>query len=190
MKDFIIGIDPSLTCTGIVVLDRNLKLVKAQPVTSKPPQVRSWRTAVARREAVNLAILSYLAEHDGRQIILVEDYAALTYTNSAIPTIELGASLRTSFLLLERTKPVQVEFVAPSVMKKFIAGNGNASKAQVAAAIRKHYKVDFGDNDDLFDAYGLARLLGTILKLDAGISLSQFTYAQQVRDQFSYTALA
>lgn len=48
--------------------------------------------------------------------------------------------------------------VAPSRLKKFVTGAGNASKVQVAAAVTRHWPDAQARNDNEFDAVGLAAI--------------------------------
>jgi Holliday junction resolvasome RuvABC endonuclease subunit len=46
--------------------------------------------------------------------------------------------------------------VPPTVLKKYVTGKGNASKAQMMEGVAKKWGPQF-DNDNLADAYALAQ---------------------------------
>jgi crossover junction endodeoxyribonuclease RuvC len=57
--------------------------------------------------------------------------------------------------LHERKIPFKV--VAPNTLKKFVTGKGNSKKNQMMLHAFKKWKMEF-DDDNLCDAYGLARM--------------------------------
>jgi crossover junction endodeoxyribonuclease RuvC len=182
-----IGIDPSLTHTGIVALgytDPNgnpLGLLWAHTIKTKPDADADWRKAVARRSSIALAIMAYLHEFRAvEHLVCVEGYAPNAMRMGAsIAQIELGAILRASLNAHEMSSEGRVEFVPPASLKKFATGKGNADKLTVATALMKRFGVDFSGDDNLWDAYGLARLIAAAAGHRDGITADQYAVASK-----------
>jgi Holliday junction resolvasome RuvABC endonuclease subunit len=148
-----IGIDPSVTHTGLIILNRDGTILTQQAIVTKP--VKCWRDQVARQQKIVSQIKTTIDQTmklHGMAVIFVEDYAPSRYAKSSIPTIELGGLLRAMLAKL----PDEVQFVSPATIKKFVTGKGNADKLAVAVALSKRFNVDFGSDDNIWDAYGLA----------------------------------
>ena len=147
----IIGIDPSLTETGVVVLDDTGSIVEAIGLKSK--KLRGMERLVWIREQVK----SRLTQNKPT-IVVIEGYSFGSRGRAIFNLGELGGVLR---VLLHDLGIKYVE-VPPTVLKKFL-GKGNFSKEEVMAAISKRYGIDF-QNDNVADAYALGRMahdLGT-----------------------------
>lgn len=85
-------------------------------------------------------------------MIVLEGYA-YARTSQAHQIGELGVVLRVMFHELG----LQVLEVAPAAVKKFATGKGTAKKEDMAVAIYKRWKKEFGTNDEA-DAYILAKI--------------------------------
>lgn len=150
-----IGIDPSLAHTGFVALDSTGKILKAEPFRSKPAM--NWRAQVERYQQLVYTIRAAIQlcyGGPGCQVWL-EDYAPGRFMKTVIPTIEFGSLLRAELAKLPQTM-YEVHFVSPATIKKFVTGKGNADKLTVAVALSKRYNVDFGSDDNQWDAMGIA----------------------------------
>lgn len=155
---YYIGIDPSVTCTGMIVLgDGEVNDYRIKPHKVLIP---GWKSTVSRYLDIAKRIMETLDLFDGAdKRILLEDYAP-RYMSTAIPQIELGAHIRAGLQVHCYKYPeTSVEFISPKELKKFATGKGNASKIEVATAIARRFGVDYKGDDNLYDAYGLARML-------------------------------
>lgn len=153
-----IGIDPSLTHTGLIALDERGKQVFGKAIVTKP--AAGWKAQVFRQEHIVRTIYDYLIRisHPSYLVIFIENYAPGRYVNTMIPQCELGGLLRAMIAHLPNLPADQVVFVPPASLKKFCTGKGNSGKVGVATALAARFKVDFGNDDNQWDAYGLARL--------------------------------
>lgn len=172
-----IGIDPSVTSTGVVVLENyELKLSKA--IVTKP--VKTWREQV-RREVdiannINVVIGMFTPADT---VIFYEDYAiGGGFASTIIPQVELGGIVR-MFLAGRLDQGYEIHFVPPTKLKKFAAGRGNAHKIEVALALSNRFGENFGSQDDLWDAYGLARMALAYSGFYTSLTKDQIELAQR-----------
>jgi crossover junction endodeoxyribonuclease RuvC len=89
---------------------------------------------------------------------------------------ELSAAIR---LALWEMKIENILIVAPTLVKKFATGKGNASKTEVIAGIRKKWNY-ITDNDNIADSFTLAKV-GQSLLYNSGDST--YSYEQEVIDE-------
>lgn len=64
--------------------------------------------------------------------------------------------------------------VSPSALKKFVTSKGTAKKNEILLAVYRKWGIDFGGQDDMADAYGLARIAAALL------SGTEHAYEQEV----------
>lgn len=156
----VIGIDPSLNGTGIVVLDRKgsiaacYRLSKKEKTKNKVKfyRIEIWRLDPgkkgelaeshdigeghinsSRRIAVICSFVKRLALRLEPSWVMVEGYAynkSKSQAGSAINLAELGGALRLTFEL-EETLRKKLVFASPSLGRKILTGKGNANKEGV-----------------------------------------------------------
>lgn len=154
-----IGIDPSVTHTGVVVLDDVDGPLLSEAIVSKP--ARTWEGQAFRLEHIVDTVRDMVAEWttDKALMVFMEDYAiGGGFASTIIPQVELGGALRLMLAKRTRSGLCLVHFVAPTTLKKFATGKGNANKVEVATSLMKRFGEDFKGDDDIWDAYGLARM--------------------------------
>lgn len=114
----VLGIDPSLTGTGIARPDGSTLILTCK--------FRGPERLAYLRDAIEIHVL-------GADLVVVEDYA-FSRANQAHQIGEWGGVLR--LLLHESGVPWVV--IAPNTLKKFATGSGGAGKEEMlAAAIRR-----------------------------------------------------
>lgn len=153
IKHFI-GLDLSVSSTGVVILDELGELVLSKAIVVKSLG-STWRDRVQRNLRIWNQLDTLISTHvlySTIQAVLIEDYAP-RYMGSAIPIIELGGLVRENLLGISN---LHVDCIPPTVVKKFITGAGNAGKIEVATRLTKDYNVMF-KSDDLYDAFGIAQ---------------------------------
>lgn len=133
----VIGIDASLTGTGVAVLDGSLRTER----------IESKLTGPARLIEIRDRVRNIIA---GADLVVIEGYA-FAMANQAHQMGELGGVLRVMFYELG----LQVLEVNPSQVKKFATGKGSAKKEEMAVAIFKRFGREFRTNDEA-DAFVLA----------------------------------
>lgn len=142
----IMGLDISLTGTGLVVLNDKLEIVRQSLITSKPIADR-----FNRFHGILDSIMSDVRTHQPK-IVIIEGYSYNSNGGSMFDRAELGGIIKKALW----DKKVKFEELAPTSLKKFITGKGNAPKELMMLKTFKKFGVEFSDNN-LCDAYGLAR---------------------------------
>jgi Holliday junction resolvasome RuvABC endonuclease subunit len=147
-----IGIDTSLTGTGVIVLNDGKivgqKLIKSKPVPDGKPidEVRRIETIVGE-------IFLVVKEHKP-QIAVIEGLAFMVKNTTAL--VQLSAlNYFTRSMLMKNGVPFVI--VAPTSLKKFITGNGASKKDVMLMETFKRYGVTILDDNEN-DAYGLAQV--------------------------------
>lgn len=149
----IVGIDPSLSRTGICALEE-----------SKKPffiSIKSDRSAniFKRQKAIVTQVRSVLREDD---IVVFEDVGVsprVIPSGKFVERIELCGMLK--LVCPSVTKLPWLSILAP-MMKSFIMENGDAHNDEVVEAIRTKWAAN-PSNDDEAEAYGLARYARSVL---------------------------
>jgi len=144
MREMVVmGLDLSLTSTGLVVLSPELML-KSKAIKSKE---NAERRLIDIKEQIEREILEYEPA-----LVVLEGYAMLA--NGRITALaELGGVVKAS--LYVRKQPFIV--VPPARVKKFATGKGNTTKDEVRLWVYKRWGVELKTNDEI-DAYVLAQI--------------------------------
>jgi len=139
------GIDASLTATGIVVLEDD-KIIE-----------RQW--AVIRSKLIGIDRVAEIAErccHIARavetHVVAIEQYSYSARFTQAYSLGELGGAIR--YLLFRQG--IHVESWPVATIRKALTGKGNLPKAAMPLAIYKRYGVEFASAPDALDAWAVA----------------------------------
>ena len=139
----IMGIDPSLTSTGICLIENRMvagSLVLGTSLTG-PARLRELRD-----------MLDSQLDHSRPVGVVVEGYSyASSFNREALA--EWGGVLRV--LLYERNIPLLE--VAPATLRKFVLTEAGSGKDKTILASFKKWGVEFKTNDEC-DAHALAQL--------------------------------
>jgi len=171
-KTKIIGIDLSLTGTGIVVLEdgklMKKKLIKSKPLGKRPiDEIHRIRKIIEEIEDI-------LGE-DIPDIAVIEGMAFMARNTTAL--VQLAAlNYMTRALLVDYN--ITFIIVAPTSLKKFVTGSGNAKKDVMLIETYKRYGVTILD-DNICDGYSLAQV-GLCLKESNSKPVTKFQ--QEVLD--------
>lgn len=163
MSDIIVlGIDPSLTATGMVTLDERdgffSRVVR--------PRFAGVRRLIEIEQAVAQAA-------EGITLVAIEGYAfGAQASREALG--ELGGVLK---LCLYECK-VPTIIVPPSSVKKFACGRGNAKKDELRLAVYKKWGLDEQQlrTADEVDAYVLAQIALVVALRRAGREVELLKY--------------
>ena len=174
----VMGLDPSLTSTGVIILDQEGKLLHRVSIGSST--CLSLVAVRMRRYATLISRVMAVVQKFRPTIVCVEGYALSSNTGKVHERIEYGGLLRWQLVAAD----VRVVEIAPSSLKKFATGKGRfpkgAGKDPMKVAIEQQYGVSLG-TDDEYDAYGLSRIALQI----AGFESS----ANQVQKEVVHVAL-
>lgn len=169
-----LGIDPSISATGIVVLQEskfNYPELKLETEFACPK-------AASGLERVQL-IATHVMEliHQIRpDVIVIEGYSLHTgHASSIVPLVELGGVLRFMMMLDE------LKWLDPRAtsLKKFVTGKGSAKKDQMMMWVLKRWGHTSISNNTA-DAYGLACMgLASVNRLH-GVTKEMLAIAAQL----------
>lgn len=142
-----LGIDLSLTGTGLVLLEHRTRVIARKVFGTDAEQ-----DLMARCSEVASEVLQWI-EVGKPDVICVEDYAITPNGGNVIKLVSLGAVIRYFF----RQKGISYYTVPPNTLKMFATGKGNAGKEQVMMHVYKKWTFEAVDNNEA-DAYVLAKM--------------------------------
>lgn len=138
----ILGIDPSLTSTGICVMFKQGEVVENYAVQLKAKGTE--RLALFRNHFQSITN----EHHDVRAFI--EGYA-FGANNQREALGELGGIIRLTLY----DEEINTIVIPPTMLKKFATGKGNADKIAMAVALEKQFQLEYPTSDQT-DAFWLA----------------------------------
>ena len=152
----ILGIDPSLTSTGLVVLSGSGETLHHEAVKTEPIRTEVDNGALTRFRAISGRILKTCGRY-GPSVIVMEGLVVSVRGPSMIQMAGLHWHLRDR--LAQEYPPVggRMWLVSPAKLKQAVECKGNAGKDEVQAAVKRIYGVEFPSHDET-DAYVLARI--------------------------------
>jgi len=165
-EPLIIGIDSSLTATGIAAINCGsvvkLHVVKTRPqnFTSKEVRVRYIATEVMKKVS---EVCEVVGEPPTNCWWGIEDYALGKVVGRLIDLAEVGCLIKQTLWSLTGRLPLKVN---PKTLKKFIVGHGsNVKKNLHLAYAHAKWKIIF-PNDDVCDAFAVAKLVEAVVVRD------------------------
>lgn len=164
-SNIVVGLDLSLTSTGVVVLSGK-EIIKQEVVRSSP--VGPLPVDEAKRlNDIAEKVLSLVP--DDAQLVAIEGIAFMISKTTAL--VQLAAI---NFLIRIGLWKRGIKFiiVSPPTLKKFVTGKGVAQKDIMMLETYKRWNVSLTDNN-ICDAYGLARISLAILNPDDIIESTQ-----------------
>lgn len=153
----VIGIDPSLSGTGVIVLDSTGQIVHREVIG-----VNSLGSKVAdrmKRFSLLLSPVQKTIERFKPVMACIEGYSLGSNMPGVSDRVEYGGLLRWSLV----AAGVPLFEVAPLTLKKWATGIGKGDKTPVIASITKMYGHMFS-SDNEYDAFALATMAFQILK--------------------------
>jgi len=144
---YYIGVDPSLTATGFVVLDEKGNLQEKKIIKSK---LKDVERLIELSDELRDSLQTYRGKISG---VCIEGYSFGSRLGQAFSIGELCGI----FKICLTKFPVLYKIIAPTRLKKFVTGKGNSKKELLLKEVYKKWGIDFNDNN-LADAYGLARI--------------------------------
>jgi Holliday junction resolvasome RuvABC endonuclease subunit len=142
---FAIGIDQSANHTGVAVLSLTGELKLLRLIEPK-------ERGTARLVKIRDTLRDYLLPYKGAAVGVWESYS-LQSTNMSFLLGEIGCMAQ---LALYDAVGENVHGCPPTVLKKFVSNNAHADKAAMKDAVHMRWGLKL-DDDNLADAYGLAR---------------------------------
>src|SRR3990167_1433001 len=173
----VVGIDPSLTNTAVVIGDGVTCTLGEFGSKNAGDNIRS---RVARYDALVAGVVEFIESPGPSVAIFIEGYSFGSNMPGKNGTVEFGGLLR--WHLVDRAP--RVYEVAPTTLKKFVTGKGNAKKEQMLAHVQKRWGEMFEAND-AGDAFGLYKLGCVVERLTEADTDAQREAAAKVAGSLS-----
>ncbi|SNS21073.1 crossover junction endodeoxyribonuclease RuvC [Anaerovirgula multivorans] len=165
---YFIGIDPSLTGTGLIILNEDGEIVLSRCiVTKQSKQENHTQDTMARVKDIKDCIMSELKGNEYKIYVAVEGFSYGSRGRAVFDIAYMGYRIREELL------DTDITFIepTPSQVKKFATGKGNSPKNVVMLEVYKRWGEEFTD-DNLADAYVLAQIVRA-LKTNARLTKFQ-----------------
>jgi crossover junction endodeoxyribonuclease RuvC len=160
--DRILGIDPSLTCTGYALVERTAK----GPVLREGGVIRSTRekSLSQRIHEIAAGIREILTEFAPHAVAIEQVYAMAVNPNTTIKM----AQVRGAILFQAADQEIPVMDFSPREIKKLLTGSGRAGKEQVQYAVQRELGLKkILEPNDVADATAVALCLYHSVKFAA-----------------------
>jgi len=148
-----IGIDPSYSSTGLIILDEEAKIVKQETYKFNQKGTDTEERLIHVKEKLIFPIMT-LNNDDGPIKICME---GPSYSSRGSHVLQMGA-LNFFIRYWFRVLKLDYTIMTPQELKKFVTGKGNSKKDLMLLQVYKKWGEEFSC-DDLADAYGLARYI-------------------------------
>jgi crossover junction endodeoxyribonuclease RuvC len=142
-----VGMDPSYNGFAIVVVDKDANIIEQKLFGSKTGDEVEDRLIELEKEFKFIPNIFCL------QTVCIE---GPSYSSDGGFVLQMGA-LHFMVRLMLKKAGINYKVVAPGTLKKFVTGDGRAKKNLMLLKVFKKWGIEF-DNDNLADAYSLARL--------------------------------
>lgn len=144
-----VGLDPSYNEFGLIVLDQKANIIEQKLIKSDTKLEADKRIIQLEKE------FKFIPTICGLRSIYIE---GPSYSSSGQYILQMGALHYYLRIFLLKSKK-EFKIIAPGTLKKFVAGEGkgNCKKELILLKTYKKWGIEF-DNNNLADAYGLARM--------------------------------
>jgi Holliday junction resolvasome RuvABC endonuclease subunit len=140
-----VGIDPSLSRTGLCIIDDAGIEARSLP-TSRKLSIYDRQLQIVKSAAAQIR---------AGDIVVLEEFgisARFAPSGRFVERIEICGMLK---FLLPKVTGLPWFSVPPNLLKKFVTGKASSKKDEVISSVRDNWKV-MVNNDDEADAFGLA----------------------------------
>lgn len=142
-----VGLDPSFNEFGLVILDKKANIVEQKLISSDSKLDADERIIQLEKE------FKFIPTICGLQSIYIE---GPSFSSSGQFVLQMGALHYYLRIFLVKSK-TDFKVVSPGTLKKFVTGTGRCKKELILLKTYKKWGIEF-DNNNLADAYGLARM--------------------------------
>ncbi len=142
-----VGIDPSFTGTGVIVLDQDKQIIRQDLIKTTP------KNSIEERLIYILDQLSFIANIVRLKSVYLE---GPSYASQGNAVLQMGA-LHFLIRIFLFKNDVNYKIIAPLTLKKFHTGYGRTLKKDILVKVEKTLGIRFKDHN-IADAYGLARM--------------------------------
>lgn len=150
-EKFFMGIDPSFSGTGIVIINNEFKIFEEKLITTKK---MDDIYDVERRMLAIIDQFEFIHQYKNHlNLTLIE---GISFGSKGGGSDQLAALNYFIRIFLFRNGIIYFS-IPPTSLKKFVTGTGQCKKNLMLKEVYKKWNVDFSD-DNLCDAYSLARM--------------------------------
>jgi len=142
-----VGMDPSYNGFAIMLIDKDANIIEQKLIESDTGLEAEDRIIQLEKEFKFVANIRQLKK------LYIE---GPSYMSKGSFVLQMGA-LHFYIRIFFRKKNIKYKVITPGTLKKFVAGKGNVKKELMLLKTYKKWGIEF-DNNNLCDAYGLARL--------------------------------
>ena len=142
-----VGMDPSYNGFAIMILDKDANIIEQKLFGSDSKAEVEERLMELEKE------FQFIPNIIRLHSVCIE---GPSYSSNGAFVLQMGA-LHYIIRLMLKKKNVDYNVIAPGTLKKFVTGDGRAKKDLMLLKVYKKWGVEF-NNDNLADAYGLARM--------------------------------
>jgi len=142
-----LGLDLSVANTGVVVINRDAKILYKDVIRTKP------KTAIEDRIRIVFGGVLQVHEKYNPHFIYIEELAYGARGDAMLELAGVNYFVRTMFV----SNLIDFKMIAPGTLKKFVTGKGTGKKELMLKEVYKRWGADFDDNNEC-DAYCLARM--------------------------------
>jgi len=165
--EIFIGLDLSLTGTGIIVLNESKELLFSDTLKNK---LRGMERLDYIRGKVSDVIHKFPGSH-----FCIENYAMGIRAGQSFSIGELGGVIKLMLFDFEITPSL----ITPTQLKKFVTGKGAADKSMIMLSVYKRWGFDPPD-DNQADAYGLAKIAKELYSMSADLTKPQLEVIENI----------
>jgi crossover junction endodeoxyribonuclease RuvC len=144
------GIDLSLTATGIVAITDNLSTIYLQELIKSSPKID--QKMIDRICEIRNKVMDVIELVRPDRIVI----EGLSYGSKNTSSLCDLAKLNFAIEVYCRNMGIPYEIVPPTTLKKFITGKGNCKKDLMLMKVFKRWGAEFED-DNLCDAFALCK---------------------------------
>ncbi|MFA5355083.1 MAG: crossover junction endodeoxyribonuclease RuvC [Thermodesulfovibrionales bacterium] len=174
IQNTVLGLDLSLTSTGVILLDRDGGIVRQETVRTKPNGNRP-------PDEINRlnGIVDRIFDGVNRKNVLLCAVEQVAFSRNMSSHSSLVAL---NYFVRKRLMELGIPFIliSPTSAKKFASGDGKAQKDMMLLETYRRWGVAF-DSSDLCDAYVMAR----IGMITAGIAEPENAYQREIIKKLS-----
>lgn len=153
----VIGLDPSLTATGIAIIDSRTAAVDVRTIASKGKAGATLESRAGRLHDIVANLLCNYMPAEPVDLVVIEQPAFSRTTGHHHDRSGLWW-LMVDALGYWQEEPLSIVEVTPGTLKKYAAGRGNAGKDEVLLAVARRYpNIPIKDNNQA-DALVLAAM--------------------------------
>ena len=145
-----IGIDPSLTGSGIAILDDNCINIFSDVIETFPI-IDLYLCIEQRLDDIFLKIKKILDLYEG--IVYIENFGYASKDTKLFERVGLIFLIRHYMFIND----IKFKIIAPKSLKKFITNNGNADKELMMKTCEEQWGQKFTDHN-ICDAFCLAKM--------------------------------